>query len=297
MSARAIASGTIAFGLVSIPVKLHPAVSPSEAIRFNNLHAECGTRVKYQFWCPEHERVLTREDMVKGYEFAKDQYVTFSAEELAAVEEQSTRSIDIAEFVPIDQIDPVYYAKAYYLAPDKSAGRAYQLLAAALQKTGLVAIAKYAARGKQYLVLVRPVELGLVLQQLHYPHEVTAIEDVGIDRPEVKDGELELAMALVQQSASKTFRPEKYEDEVRERVKELIARKVEGQDITRAPAQSPKAQVIDLMAALKASLGMGSNEGRSEAGTTAPGEGTQRGSLDDDDSETVEPAQTAEKSR
>jgi DNA end-binding protein Ku len=255
MSARAISSGTIAFGLVSIPVKLHPAISPSEAIRFNNLHAECGTRVKYQYWCPQHERVLTRDDMIKGYEFAKDQYVTFTAEELAAVEEQSTRSIDIAEFVPIEKIDPVYYAKAYYLAPDKGAGRAYQLLAAALRRTGLVALAKYAARGKQYLVLIRPVDEGLVLQQLHYPHEVTAIEDVGIDRPEVKDGELDLAVALIEQSAAKTFQPEKYEDEVHERIKALIDRKIEGEDITEVPAQSPKAQVIDLMAALKASLG------------------------------------------
>ena len=283
MAGRAIASGTIAFGLVSIPVKLHPAISPSEAIRFNNLHAECGTRVKYQFWCPRHEQVLQRPDMVKGYEFAKDQYVTFSAEELAAVEEQATGSIDISEFVPIDQIDPVYYAKAYYLAPDKGSGRAYQLLAAALRKTGLVAIAKYAARGKQYLVLVRPVEGGLVLQQLHYPHEVVAIEDVGIDSPALKDGELELAVALVQQSTTRTFRPDKYDDEVRTRIKDLIARKVEGHDITQAPAPSPKAQVIDLMAALKASLGM--------AGEAPAGEGE---SLEPADAPEDAPAAVAE---
>lgn len=293
MATRAIASGTIAFGLVSIPVKLHPAISPSEAIRFNNLHAECGTRVKYQFWCPKHERVLQRDDMVKGYEFAKDQYVTFTAEELAAVEEQSTGSIDIAEFVPIDQVDPVYYAKAYYLAPDKGAGRAYQLLAAALRRTGLVALAKYAARGKQYLVLLRPIEEGLVLQQLHYPQEVRAIADVGIDRPEVKDGELDLAVALVQQSANKTFRPDKYEDEVRARVQEIIARKVDGQDITQAPAQSPQAQVIDLMAALKASLGMPrSEDGAEPEGAADERKGPKQASAAESESEAA-PAEGA----
>ena len=257
MPARAIASGTIAFGLVSIPVKLFPSSSPSDAIRFNNLHKECGNRVKYQYWCPTDEKHVERGDLIKGYEFAKGQFVTFTPEELKAVEEHSTGSIDIVEFVPIDQVDPIYYAKAYYLGPDQGAGRAYHLLGEALRRAGLCALARYAARGKQYLVLLRPVKEGLVMQQLHYPAEIRPIKDVGIDDADVNEGELELAMKLIEQSANKTFRPDRYHDEVRARVEEMIQKKVEGEDILQAPTESPKAQVVDLMAALKQSLGMG----------------------------------------
>jgi DNA end-binding protein Ku len=257
MSARAIASGTIAFGLVSIPVKLFPSVSPSDAIRFNNLHKACGSRVKYQFWCPKDETLVARDDMTKGYEFAKGQYVTFSADELKAVEEQGSGGIDIAEFVPIGKVDPIYYAKAYYLAPDAKASRAYHLLAEALRQTKLCGVAKYGARGKQYLVLLRPIPQGLVMQQLHYPEEVRPVAEVGIDHAAVDDGELQLAIRIIEQSAGRTFRPEQYRDEVRERVQALIDRKVEGEDITQPEAESPKSQVIDLMAALKQSLGAG----------------------------------------
>ncbi len=269
MPARAIASGTVAFGLVSIPVKLFPSVSPSDAIRFNTLHASCGTRIKQQFWCPKDEEVVARPDTVKGYEFAKGQYVTFSPDELKAVEEQSTGGIDITEFVPIERVDPLYYAKSYYLSPDQGASRAYHLLAAALRKTGLVALAKYAARGKQYLVLLRPISQGLILQQLHYPAEVRPVADVGIADAAVEEGELELAIRLIEQSANKTFNPEKYADDVRVRVEELIARKVEGEDITQEPAQSPKSQVIDLMAALKESLGMDGGAGERKGPVSA----------------------------
>jgi len=260
MAARAIASGTVAFGLVSIPCKLFPSVSPSDGIHFNNLHKDCGTRVKYQYFCPKDDKVVTRDEMIKGYEFAKGQFVTFTEDELDAVEEQASGGIDIVEFVPIGEVDPIYYEKAYYLAPDEGAARAYHLLAAALRKTKLCALAKYAARGKQYLVLLRPVKLGLVLQQLHYPAEVRAMEDVGIETAEVRDGELDLAIKLIEQGAVKTFEPGGYTDEVRTRIEELIQKKVEGQDITQVPAQSPKAQVIDLMAALKQSLGLAEGE-------------------------------------
>lgn len=244
----------MAFGLVSIPVKLFPSVSPSDAIRFNTLHEACGTRVKQQFFCPKDEEVVPRSDTIKGYEFAKGQYVTFSPEELKAVEEQSTGGIDITEFVPIEKVDPLYYAKSYYLNPDEAAARAYHLLATALRKTGLVALAKYAARGKQYLVLLRPIPEGIILQQLHYPGEVRSLAEVGIPEAAVDDGELELAMRLIEQSAQQTFNPEKYTDDVRTRVEAVIARKVEGEDITQEPAASPKSQVIDLMSALKESL-------------------------------------------
>lgn len=265
MSPRAISSATVAFGLVSIPVKLFPSVSPSDAIRFNTLHAKCGTRVKQQFWCPKDEEVVPRSETIKGYEFAKGQYVTFTPEELKAVEEQSTGSIDITEFVPIETVDPLYYAKSYYVNPDDSAARAYHLLAAALRKTGLVALAKYAARGKQYLVLLRPIPEGIILQQLHYPGEVRPLAEVGIPYAGVDEGELELAMRLIEQSAQQTFNPEKYTDDVRARVEAMIARKVDGEDITQEPTADPKSQVIDLMSALKESLGMGPETERAES--------------------------------
>jgi DNA end-binding protein Ku len=261
MPARAIASGTIAFGLVSIPIKLFPSVSPSDGIHFNNLHKECGTRLKYQYYCPKDDKVVGRDEMVKGYEFAKGQFVTFSDEELDAVEEQTSGGVDIVEFVPIAEVDPIYFDKAYYIAPDEGAARAYHLLAEALRRTKLCAVAKYAARGKQYLVLVRPVKLGLVLQQVHYPAEVRAMNDVDIETSDVRDGELDLAIKLIEQGAKRSFHPEQYKDDVRGRIEALIQRKVEGEDITVAAAQSPEAQVIDLMAALKQSLGVGESGG------------------------------------
>lgn len=271
MPFRAISSATVAFGLVSIPVKLYPSVSPSDAIRFNTLHESCGTRVKQQFWCPKDEEVVTRSDTVKGYEFAKGQFVTFTAEELKAVEEHSTGSIDITEFVPIDTVDPLYYAKSYYVRPEEGSARAYHLLAAALGKTGLVALAKYAARGKQYLVLLRPIAEGIILQQLHYPGEVRPLAEVGMPDSDVDEGELALAMRLIEQSARSTFNPEKYTDDVRARVESMIARKVEGEDITQEPAASPKSQVIDLMSALKESLRIGDpDEGRAPAAEATP---------------------------
>ncbi len=278
MPARAIASGTIAFGLVSIPVKLFPSASPSDGIRFNNLHRECGGRVKYQYYCPKDEKVLGRDELVKGYEFAKGQYVTFEDDELKAVAERTSGGIDIIEFVPQTAVDPIHYAKAYYLSPD-GAARAYQLLAAALRKTGLSALAKQSARGKQYLVLLRPVKDGIVMQQLHYPAEIRPIADVGIETCEVKDAELELAVQLIEQGAVKTFSPGKYTDEVRERVEALISKKVDGEDIT-AVAPSAKAQVIDLMAALKESLGVGEQgstpaESSEQAAAVGSGTGTE----------------------
>jgi DNA end-binding protein Ku len=266
MPARAIASGTVAFGLVSIPVKLFPSASPSDGLRFNNLHRECGSRVKNRLFCPKHEREVGRDELVKGYEFAKGQYVAFEEDELKAVQEHTSGGIDITEFVPIDQVDPIYYAKGYYLAPDGGASRAYHLLAEALRRTGLVAVAKYAARGKQYLVLLRPVPKGLVMQQLHYPQEVRPIAEVGIDDADVKEGELQLAVELVKQGAVKTFAPGKYHDEVRERVDALIAQKVDGQDITQTPEATPKTQVIDLMSALKQSLTGGDPAAKSNDG-------------------------------
>jgi DNA end-binding protein Ku len=217
------------------------------------LHAACKTRLKQQYICPKCEVVVPRDQMVKGYEFSKDQYVTFNDDEIKALQEESNRAIEITEFVPAQKVDPIYFDGAYYLGPDKGGERAYHLLAEAMRQTGRWALAKWAARGKQYLVLVRAVQDGLVMQQLLYADEVRAISEVPVGDAEVKESELKLALQLVEQIASDEFKPENYEDEVRKRTRAAIQRKVEGQEIAVAPEQ-PRAQIIDIMEALKASL-------------------------------------------
>jgi DNA end-binding protein Ku len=255
MPARAIASTNVSFGLVSVPVKLYSTGEPGSRVSFNLLHAGCGSRLKQQYICPKHEVIVGREDMSKGYEFSKDQYVQFSEEELKAVEAPKTDGIEITEFVPADMVEPMYLDKTYYLGPEKGGARAYRLLSAALKETGRVAIAKYATRGKQYLVMIRPHREGLILDQLRYADEVRSFDEVPMDEAEVKPAELMLAKQLIDQSASDTFEPKRYTDEVREQMLELIQRKVEGEEISVAPsAEEVAPKVIDLMAALKASL-------------------------------------------
>ena len=257
MAARSIASLTVSFGLVSIPVKLFTATEANRAISFNLLHKACGSRLKQQYLCVKEEVPVAREDMAKGYEFAKDQYVMFSPEELKALEEAGTHTADIAEFVPIESIDPVYFDKAYYLAPDKGGAKPYALLARALRESGRCALGRWAARGKQYIVMIRPVEdlvEGLVMQQLLYAAEVRSINDVDIPKTEVKPAELKLAQQLIEQQSSDKFDPAAYTDEVRARIEAAVKQKVEGQEITLAEEPPQGAQVIDLMEALKASL-------------------------------------------
>lgn len=252
---RPIATGQIAFGLVSIPVKLFSAAESSEKISFNMLHRDCGNRIQQQLFCPKDERTITRDEVVKGYEFSKGQYVLFNEEELKTLEEKSTQQIEITEFVKSDQIDPIYFAKPYYLGPDKNGSRAYSLLARALEETGRWAVAKYAARGKGYVVVIRPLGKGLVMQQLYYPNEIRSIDELDLGDAEVKENELKMAVQLAEMSASESFHPEMYKDEVAERVRALIQRKVEGQEITSLVTEEPQAQVIDLMEALRRSLG------------------------------------------
>jgi DNA end-binding protein Ku len=202
----------------------------------------------------KEEVPVAREDMAKGYEFAKDQYVMFSPEELKALEEAGTHTADIAEFVPLDSVDPVYFDKAYYLAPDKGGAKPYALLARALRETKRCALGRWAARGKQYIVMIRPVDEGLVMQQLLYAGEVRSIKDIEIPKTEVRDAELKLAQQLIEQQAAEKFDPNAYTDEVRTRVEAAIQKKVEGKEITMAEAPEPSGQVIDLMDALRASL-------------------------------------------
>jgi DNA end-binding protein Ku len=254
MSARSTASATISFGLVSIPVRLYTATDSAPAISFNLLHGKCGTRLKQQYVCPKDGEIVPRADMVKGYEFAKDQYVTFTDEEIKAFAEEATKLIEISEFVPMQTVDPIYYDGINYLGPDKGGDKAYRLLSEAMQKSGRVALAKWAARGKQYIVLLRPAFGGLVMQQLLHADEVRPMSEVPIGDAKVTEAELKLAMQLIDQIAVEEFHPEKYEDEVRKRVQTAIDQKVAGQEITLAPAEAPRAQIVDLMEALKASL-------------------------------------------
>jgi len=255
MAARSIATLTVSFGLVSIPVKLYSATEASRAISFNLLHKGCGSRLKQQYLCVKEEVPVAREDMVKGYELAKDQYVMFSPEELKALEETGTHTAEITEFVPISSIDPVYFDKAYYLAPDKGGAKPYALFVSALRETRRCALGRWAARGKQYIVMLRPVAEGLVMQQLLYAEEVRSIGEIEIPRTEVKDAELKLALQLIEQQASERFDPAAYKDEVRGRIEAAVQKKVEGEEITLADgAPEGGAEVIDLMEALRASL-------------------------------------------
>ena len=251
---RPIASVTISFGMVSIPVKLFSATESKASISFNMLHEKCKGRVKQQYICErDGGAVVPRTEMVKGYEFAKDQYVVFTADEIKKMEEDRTGLIDISEFLDIKQVDPVYYESASYLAPDKGGEKAYRLLCDAMKKTGRVAVARWAARGKQYLVLLRPLKNVIILQQLRYPDEVRALDEVPVGTAESKENELKLAVQLIDQITSPAFEPAQYEDEVRKRMQAAIDRKIQGQEIASAPEQ-PRAQIIDIMEALKASL-------------------------------------------
>jgi DNA end-binding protein Ku len=254
MAARSIATLTVSFGLVSIPVRLYSATEASKQISFNLLHKGCGSRLKQQYLCLKEEIPVAREEMVKGFEFAKDQYVIFAPEELKAMEEAGTHMAEITEFVPLESVDPVYFDKAYYLAPDKGGAKPYALLARALRESERCALGRWAARGKQYIVMIRAVEEGLVMQQLLYAGEVRSIKEIEIPETEVKDAELKLAKQLIDAQTSETFDPSAYTDQVAARIEAAVQRKVEGQEITMQDEPEIGAQVIDLMDALRASL-------------------------------------------
>ncbi len=254
MAARSIASLTVSFGLVSIPVKLYSATEASRQISFNLLHKDCGSRLRQQYFCVKEDVPVGRDQMVKGYEFAKDQYVMFSPEELKAMEEAGTHMAEIVEFVPLAAIDPVYFDKAYYIGPDKGGAKPYALLAKALLQSERCAIGHWAARGKSYIVMIRPVANGLVMQQLLYSDEVRSINEIDIPKIEVKETELKLAHKLIDQQSSEKFNPADYKDEVRLRIEKAIEKKVEGQEITLSDAPAGEAKVVDLMEALRASL-------------------------------------------
>ncbi len=265
MPARSIGTATISFGLVSIPTKLYTTNESGNDIHFNMLHEADGARLKQQYICTKCNEVVDREHTVKGYEHAKGQYVIFSAEELKALDAVATQSIALEEFVPAASVDPLYVEKSYYLGPDKGGERAYKLIHDAMIDTGLVGIASYAARGKQYIVCLRPFHEGLIMHQLRYAEEVKAWSEVPLPAlPDLKPAEIGLAKQIIQQIAQETWHPEKYKDEVQTRMMGLIQQKVEGQEISVIP-EAPAGKVIDLMEALKASLGMAGASTAAEA--------------------------------
>ncbi|HJR63137.1 MAG TPA: Ku protein [Gemmatimonadaceae bacterium] len=258
MPARSIASATISFGLVSVPVNLYSASESKSSVSFNMLHKKCGGRLKQQYICPkDNNEVVGREDTVKGYEFAKDQYVIFTPEELKALDEKASGMIEVIEFVPLAKVDREYLDKVYYLGPDKGGDRAYRLLCQALHETGRAALGQYAARGGQTLVLLRPLNGVIAMDQLKYAEEVRSPSEVPVPAGDVKPAELALAKQLIEQLVNEEFEPQKFKDVVRERVLEAIQRKVDGQDITADIAPDSGGKIIDLMEALKASLARG----------------------------------------
>lgn len=254
MAARAIGTAAISFGLVSIPVKLYPSGESSRAISFRMLEKKTGSRLKQQYISAKTGEIVPPDARVKGYEIAKGQFVTFTKEELKAIEARSTQTIDIQEFVPNKSIDPIFRDKTYYLGPELAGTRAYQLLAEAMRQTNMIAIAKYAARGKDYLVTVRPRENGMVMEQLKYHDEIRSMNEVPIETLDLKDEEVRLAIQLIEQVASDQFQPDQYEDTVRKQIVELIDRKVAGEDITQEPEEEAESKIVDIMDALKASI-------------------------------------------
>jgi DNA end-binding protein Ku len=256
MAARSIASLSLSFGLVSIPVKLYSATESSSSVSFNLLH-NCGSRVKQQYLCIKENIPVERADMVKGYEFEKDKYVMFTQAELKALEEPPSSTIDIVSFIPSSAVDPIYYDKAYYLAPDKRGAKPYKLLQEAMRESGRCALARWAWKGKQYVVQVRPGEDGLILQQLLYAAEVRSMKELGIEDAAIQKPELQLALQLIDQISEDSYDPDAYEDEERKRILAAIDDKIAGKQVVVTEGQEPAAggQIIDLTEALRASLG------------------------------------------
>jgi DNA end-binding protein Ku len=255
-AARSIASLSLTFGLVSIPVKLYSATESSGAVKFNLL-TKAGTRVKQQYVSEQDPAlVVPRSEMVKGYEFEKDRFVLFTPEELKSLEESASPMIEIISFIPEKSVDPLYYDKAYLLAPDKRGGKPYALLAEAMRRSGRCALARWAWKARQYVAQIRAAEDGLVLQQLLYADEVRSLKDLDIEQVDVTPAELQLALQLIEQISTDKYDPAQFVDEEKKRILAAIDAKIAGQQVVTAShaETAGSAQVIDLMEALRASL-------------------------------------------
>lgn len=257
-SPRPMASVTVSFGLVAIPVNVFSGAIASERISFNFLRASDGSRVKQQYIAVKDGEVVPRSEITKGYEFAKDQFVIFSPKELKELEDKSSRSIDITEFVPLESVDPIYYSGTYLLAPEKGGAKPYALLARALRESKLCAVGRWVSHGKEHIVVLRPLEGGLAMHQLHFHAETRSMKDLDIEEAKVSEPELKLARQLIDQLAAESFDPSEYANEFNARLSAAVQRKVQGKEVSVAAEAAPGRggeNVIDLMQALKRSLG------------------------------------------
>jgi len=255
MALRPLRNATITFGLVSIPVRFYTATK-SEDIHFNLLHASCGTRVNRKWWCPHHEKIVDSDELIRGYAISKNKYVTFSDEEIETLETDDNRALDIVEFLTLDQIDPVFFEKAYFLGPAPGGGKTYKLLSTAMKKEGKVALARWVAAGREHLVVIRPYEDGIILHTMYYADEVRDFGAVDAEGGgEVREKEMKLAEMLINELSEKKFNPVQFKDEYRERLLDRIRAKSHGKTIVAEEKEEEKGgEVIDIMEALRRSL-------------------------------------------
>ena len=265
MALRPLRNATISFGLVNIPVRFYTATR-SEDIGFNLLHGSCGSRVNRKWWCPHHEEMIGMDEMVRGYPIAKNRYVTFSDEEIEALESDDNRALEITEFVDLDQIDPVFFEKAYYLGPAPGGGKTYKLLSQAMKKQNKVAVARWVSGNREHLVVLRPYEEGLILHTMYYADEVRDFSAIDAEDSELRDKEIALAEMLIGELSVDQFDPLAYKDEYRERLMDRIRAKSEGETIiSQAPSDEKAAEVVDIMEALRRSLESGPARKRAPA--------------------------------
>lgn len=257
MALRPLRNATISFGLVSIPVRFYTATK-SEDVHFNLLHASCGTRVNRKWWCPHHEKIVSPDELIKGYAVSKTKYVTFEEAEIEALETANNRALDISEFVDLSEIDPIFFEKTYFLGPAPGGGKTYKLLATAMKKENKVAVARWVAAGKEHLVVLRPYERGLVLHTMYYADEVRDFSAIDLEDAPVKEKEVKLAEMLIGELTEPKFNPMQFKDEYRERLLEQIRAKARGKAIeVEAPEEEKGGEVVDIMEALRRSLGGG----------------------------------------
>ena len=261
MPAKSFASVTISFGLVAIPVDIYSAEVAANRLSFNLLHAKDGARVKQQYVCALDGEVVERSEMVKGYEYEKDQYVMFKPEEIKALEEAGSKAVNITEFVPLETVDPVYFDRTYLLAPSRQGGKPYALLNEAMRQSKLCAVGRWAAKGREYVVVIRPLEDGMAMHQLYFKDEIRTIRELGMaESPQIAPAELKLAKALIEQSTVGRFDPSEFHDEFRARVDAAIEKKIKsGKEISHfeseaAPTSGGAGNVVDLMEVLQRSL-------------------------------------------
>jgi DNA end-binding protein Ku len=263
MALRPLRNASISFGLVNIPVRFYTATK-SEDIHFNMLHESCGTRVNRKWWCPHHEAIVSQDELIRGYAISKTSYVTFTDEEIETLETDDNRALEITEFLDLQQIDPVFFEKAYFLGPAPGGGKTYKLLAEAMSKEHKVALARWVSANREHLVIIRPFQNGLVLHTMFYADEVRDFGAIEIEDAPIKEKEVKLAEMLIDELTEKKFNPLQYRDEYRQRLLERIEAKSQGEAIVSEEREEQKeGEVIDIMEALRRSLeGGGRSAGR-----------------------------------